>query len=250
MPVLSPGPVLNKPLLPAWLLLVCLLLAACEDDAPAPVRRVPLDTTAVVSGRASGQAAGASASLAPTGTTRALPSSELHLDRTEAFYTVTGSSTRALLDDLVRHGPRIGSERHFGRTSWTARWNFTYEEPAGGATPAHPCRMHRVDVYMDVEVTLPRWEVPSSASPTLQRNWQSFADALAFHEREHQESTISAGRRVVRALEDLQAPSCAALKEKANTTARTIIEEARAYNRRYDERTGHGRTQGARWPLY
>ena len=234
----------------AAFLSVLLVLSACgKTDAPPSDSLSSSGTTAPsATGHASGQAAGASPAPEETTLPPARPS-ELHVNRTETFYDVTGRTARALLEDLTQRGPRIGSERHFGRTSWTARWNITYEEPTASSSPPAPCRMRRTDVYVDVEVTLPRWESPSDTPEALRREWKSFSEALAFHEREHQESIISAGRRVLEALKHLEAPSCAALKEKANTKARSIIEKARQYNRRYDERTHHGRTQGARWPL-
>lgn len=225
--------------------LIALLLAAC---GPAETDRAPRRTAP--GGSASGQAAGAPSTTAPADTSSSArttaPSSELHVNRTETFYDVTGRSERALLRDLTRRGPRVGAERRFGRTAWTARWEIAYHEPAPGSDA--PCRMRRADVYLDVQVTLPRWNAPAEAPAALRRNWSSFTDALAFHEREHRESIVSAGRRVVRALEGLKAPSCAALEEQAHTEAQAIVEEARAYNRRFDERTDHGRTQGARWP--
>jgi predicted secreted Zn-dependent protease len=225
----------------ATLLGMALLLAACGPTDRAPRR-------ASAGGPASGQAAGSSpASPSDTSaTSAAAPSSELHVDRTERFYDVTGRTEQALLRDLTQRGPRVGAARRFGRTAWTARWEIAYARPPAGSDA--PCRMRRADVYLDVVVTLPRWDAPDEAPAALQRDWASFTDALASHEREHRESIVSAGRRMVRALEKLQAPSCTALKEKAGAKARAIIEEARAYNRRFDERTDHGRTQGARWP--
>ncbi|PSQ83866.1 MAG: hypothetical protein BRD44_02980 [Bacteroidetes bacterium QS_7_67_15] len=239
------------PLPRALALLLAVLLAACgggERSASSPQALDASAETTSTSGRASGQAAGASARPAPGDTASAAAStSELHVNRTETFYTVTGRTEQALLRDLVQHGPRSDGARHFGRTSWTARWEIVYEQASRPAREA-PCRIRRADVYLDVEVTMPRWNAPSNAPAALRRDWSSFLDALAFHEREHQESIISAGRRVARALEDLTATSCSALEEKADTQARSIIEEARRYNRRFDERTRHGRTQGARWP--
>jgi predicted secreted Zn-dependent protease len=235
------------------------LVSACGrsgDGSPAPARG-DSTRTASASGRASGRAAGASARSASADTAAASSSAEtggaskLHVDRTETFYDVTGRTERAILRDLARRGPHgDGGERHFGRTAWTARWEVVYEQPRSGDQPVRdaPCRMRRADVYLDVEVTLPRWTDSERAPAALRRKWSSFRDALAFHEREHQESIISAGRRVKRALSDLTASSCSALEEKAGARARSIIEEARRYNRRFDERTRHGRTQGAQWP--
>lgn len=231
---------------PAALLLVALLLAACGNEtAPAPQGRVAAS--------ANGPAREATAPTDQSGSgekgrarSGQRPSSELHVNRTETFYDVTGRSARALLHDLTRRGPRVDDGRAFGRTSWTARWEVTYARPTGESNA--PCRMRHADVHMEVEVTLPRWNAPDGAPEALRHDWNNFIDALALHEREHRESIVSAGRRVVRALEELEAPSCPALKDKAGATARPILEEARAYNRRYDERTGHGRTQGARWP--
>lgn len=218
-------------------------LAACATPGDRPP---PTATDSV-----SGQAAGAPVRSSAEDTTLPARPSKLHVNRTETFYDVTGRDPRALLLDLQRRGPRIGKRRHFGRTRWTARWEIEYARPVrsdGTEAPGRACHMRRADVHLDVEVTLPRWNAPPAAPAALQHSWSSFIDALAFHEREHQESIVSAGRRATRALERMQAPTCAALKEKANARARQIIEESRAYNRHYDERTGHGRTQGARWP--
>lgn len=245
---------LKRTAVPA-VLLALLALAACRDAGNSPAPAAPDSASA----SASGQAAGAPAKPLPTKRTPAehpsadasMPArpSELHVDRTKMFYSVTGRSARGLLRDLVQRGPRVDSTPHFGRTSWTARWEGEYEQPLkADGNRAGPCQMSRTDVYLEVEITLPRWNTPSDVSATLQRDWNAFIDALAFHEREHRESIISAGRRLMRVLDRMQAPSCAALKDKAHRRAHEIIENARDYNRRYDERTDHGRTQNAVWP--
>jgi predicted secreted Zn-dependent protease len=159
-------------------------------------------------------------------------SSKLHVNGSKAYYAVTGTSARALWRDIQRRAPRDDAELAVGLTSTSTRLEKTYERSPGG-----PCRMQRVDVYVDTEVTLPRWDVPSGAPAGLRRRWRDFADAVARHERTHERIGVRAGRRLRRSLDGMQAPSCDALRRKARQRANEILQQAEAQNRRFDERS-------------
>lgn len=192
------------------------------------------DTGGVGTDRGSGEALGSRGLRDSSRSSRGAASSsspKLHVNRTNTFYDVTGANARALWDDIERKGPRLGSELAIGLTSANTHWEKAYE-PA----PSGSCRVRRVKVRVDIEVTLPRWKNSADGPRGLRERWRAFVEAVTRHERRHQEIAISAGRRLRHVISVMKAPSCARLRRRASRRAREILREANARQQRFDER--------------
>ena len=97
--------------------------------------------------------------------------------------------------------------------------------------------------------TLPRWVDRSVGSSALQTRWDEFITALELHEEGHRDIAVEAAARIEQAIKTMGARgSCRELEQAANALGRSIVEDCQREQEEYDNRTGHGRTQGAIFP--
>lgn len=157
-------------------------------------------------------------------------------------YTVGGGQAQEVLDELMTEGPTVRGEAFFGLTK--AEMDIRYlPADVGGA-----CELRDVRVRLFLTVTLPQWEAPPGVSPALARDWRTFQRALEQHEREHQRIAEDGADALYRALAGLRRGSCAEAEADGRRRVNRIQIEIEASHRRFDDETGHGRTEGAVWP--
>jgi predicted secreted Zn-dependent protease len=157
------------------------------------------------------------------------------------YIDVTGNSRRDLIDALDRRSVDDGTgKRFYGHTRWELRWNFNVASDGGD------CRVGSVSAQLDVHTSIPRWNPPANADPSLVRRWNAFVDALRVHEDGHRDIAIEAAREITQRIEAVQPTTkCETLKRTVTIRANTLLDEYREKGRRYDRETDHGRTQGA-----
>ena len=209
--------------------------------APPPVEMVSVDSL-----RAAAAALGpADEGPPPPASGRApipdRPAVEVHLTNTS--YAVTGGTAREILYSLLESGPREGGDVFFGLTETELDVRYDPHEISGG------CIIEDTEVDLRVVVTLPEWIPTAEADPALNRDWGRFRRALAGHENRHRAIALGGAEAAYRAVAGLYRSSC----EEAVTEARRRLEglgvEVSAAHRRYDDETGHGKSEGASWPL-
>jgi predicted secreted Zn-dependent protease len=101
-------------------------------------------------------------------------------------------------------------------------------------------------VRTTVVITLPRWIPGHPVQPELVAQWQKVITGLRTHERGHLQLAQAATAEVQRRLVALRGcDTQEELETLARQTMNDTIEEFRTRERKYDEVTGHGRTQGA-----
>jgi predicted secreted Zn-dependent protease len=214
------------------LALALLSLAACAHD-----ERWPGDATA---------RAPAEAALATEEHTAPAPVEARVVVHTRLRpYDISGSSELELRAAMDRLGPDdpVDGTPYAGFTRWTIEWTYDY---GGNATA---CTLTRVRVVAAVQITLPRWRGVGSADPDLAGEWRRFVAALQRHENGHAKIATTGARRIARLLGSLPSfPSCARLERAADTTGARVLAKTRRAETAYDEWTGHGETQGARFP--
>ncbi len=154
------------------------------------------------------------------------------------FYDVEGTTAPELLASIRRERPR--SYRYFAQTAWNVTWRAEWN--------GDPCRVRWADIRATIVVTMPRWKAPPDAPPGLVEDWNRMVRALSIHEAGHVENAREAEREVRRALMGVTAPSCNMMTLRTRQAAQWVLDGARLRDRRYDERTRHGWTQGAVWP--
>ena len=149
--------------------------------------------------------------------------------------TSTDPRTAISAASPIREGGRI----FHGYTRWFVNWRFDWR-----TAPGH-CRISAVRTRVDVHYTLPEIRRPPRDAGERTRV-SRYLSALTAHEQGHADIAIDAARRIEAAiLATPPQPDCARLEQAANARGHAIIQDARATERAYDARTGHGRTQGA-----
>lgn len=157
------------------------------------------------------------------------------------YYDIWGSTVRALLWQISRHGPEgPDGNRYAAFTDWEVTWHYQRRESE------NECRVERASVTLRVVITLPRWRNRESAPALLGEKWQRYLDALQVHEAGHLDFAVRAAteiRQQLVALEPL--PTCEELEARVNTTCEAILRSYWALETAYDSTTNHGVTQGA-----
>jgi predicted secreted Zn-dependent protease len=145
---------------------------------------------------------------------------------------VTEEELRAQLDEL---GP-IDSSGYKGDAlaEWLVSWNW----PGYGSDN---CDLSEAEVSYTVEVIFPRWMPPEDAPNNLIIKWFNYTYRLAKHEKGHVDYVVANYQSVLEAIKD-------ATCETADRAAESALDPLRAFDLEYDRQTGHGATQGARFP--
>lgn len=158
-------------------------------------------------------------------------------------YLVVGFTAAQLRMVLAARGP-VRAGRHFAAfTDWRVGWRYRVEDQG------QHCRIAEVAVDVSIQTVIPQWEPPRSAPASLVAGWDAFVSALELHERGHADIARGAGERVrtmLLTLPTFQARE--ALDDAAAAAAQAALRDACAMDEKYDAETGHGRSQGARFP--
>jgi predicted secreted Zn-dependent protease len=158
-------------------------------------------------------------------------------------YEVRGRTAKELKDGMKRLGPRRGGRRFFGYTNWKVTWKTFF------ATRGEEWAISSFDVYVDVTTILPYWNHSEfGADPELVERWDQFLRALEAHEKDHRRLGLEAASAVERRLWGLRGENTLDDLEAAiHAAAVEAIDGYRETERRFDENTRHGKTEGARF---
>lgn len=177
----------------------------------------------------------------PTLNVPASPATGVRLRQDVTQYEVTGTSVpelRASIHTRARLQPdRTGFA---GYTRWSLSWRY-----ARSTMGPRGCTPDGVQVELELAVRFPTWADSASADASLRSEWQRYLAALKAHEANHAASALRGANRLARALRMMVAPSCGMLQLEGQKRAADIISAIREENRRYDETTRHGATEGA-----
>jgi predicted secreted Zn-dependent protease len=160
------------------------------------------------------------------------------------YYDIAGTTAPALRAQMEARGPGGRGSSHYDATSdWNIAWSHSSTPGPDG------CAIGKVSVRTKVTLTMPRWTPAADAPQALRDRWNVFTAALIVHEEGHRQIAIEHGREIFRSLEALPPePSCDALKDSAESTAKQLMDRLRREDELYDARTRHGLNQGTRFP--
>lgn len=182
----------------------------------------------------------------PVSQSPALSESHLPIDVHYRFYPVAGTTAAELRSQMIQQSPVRAAEGHTfdALTNWSVHWNFNFNRT--GKT----CAARSIRTHVDILFTLPQWKKPQYASPQLQAEWDYYMQALKLHEEGHKKNGVDAAQSVMQALRQLpDYPDCRQLEKAAKETADRVIAAHNQRDVEYDRATGHGRTQGAVFPI-
>jgi predicted secreted Zn-dependent protease len=157
-----------------------------------------------------------------------------------------GGATAAEIDTAMRTwGPvdPLGGYHWFALTEPLFDWRYSCPCGEGG------CVTGPVTVYLTVSYTFPRWAASSGADPALAAQWTAFEAALIEHEHGHGALAAECAWSLGEAFAALPpAVTCAALDAAVLSASQDVFATCREAQRRYEDQTDHGRTQGVIWP--
>jgi predicted secreted Zn-dependent protease len=156
-------------------------------------------------------------------------------EATIIYYDIEGATEGELRDQLNELGP-VDSSGYKGDA--VTEWHISWDWPGFGS---EDCNLSEADVSYTVEVLFPRWTAPDDASNNLVIKWFNYTYKLAKHEKGHVDYVVDNYQIV---LEAIKGATC----ETADAAAEAALEPLRAFDLEYDSQTGHGATQGARFP--
>ena len=156
---------------------------------------------------------------------------------TVLYYDVHGRTFDELRADMRRLGPKVADSSFVGETRSPMRWSWRLESANG------TCSIRDVTVFMNAQITLPRWTAPADTEPGLATEWARFVAALETHEAGHKDISAKAGSEIVTRLRGLSG-LCSQINTRAGDLARVIVEKASDDQKKYDAVTRHGLTQG------
>jgi predicted secreted Zn-dependent protease len=163
---------------------------------------------------------------------------EPRLETSFRYYSVWAASSSELLASLNRASPvRHSGNLYHGYTESQIRWNFWWR------TENQLCSIDRVEVFVDITMTLPRLEDSPAA---VHEVWERWYPNLVRHENGHRDNALAVARRIEDGIRALPAQSdCRTLEERANALGTRLLTELRSNDRDYDRRTNYGESQGA-----
>ena len=174
---------------------------------------------------------------------------KLTVKREIQFYDIRGRTLNDLRKAMATQGPlnSDGKTRFDGRTDWTLQWTYKWD-----SKPAKQAGLYRLSEWtVDVKssIIFPRWVELDEANPLEQRRWKIYLARLKLHENGHAKLAELAGDAANKAFANIKVyPSSAKLKEAVRLKAQEILKLHRAMDQEYDQKTDHGKKQGARFP--
>lgn len=183
------------------------------------------------------------AGLAIASAAPAVPA-EIRHTAERSYYDVVGDSAETLRAQIEALRPR-GEDggRYDAYTRWKLEWRYLYREQRDG------CRRASFRTYLTTTIHLPRWQAPPGVAPDLVQRWEAYVAALDRHERHHEALAIEAAEAVEREVGTIEhAADCKTLEAEVNAAGEAVVEDYKARQRAYDIETGHGRTEGVRFP--
>jgi predicted secreted Zn-dependent protease len=151
------------------------------------------------------------------------------------YYDVSGSTEGEIREQLnALASVDENGYRGDALTSWEIHWMWD-----GYGTES--CDLSSVTATYDVRVRFPRWNPPQDASRELIVKWNTYIRALAEHEKVHVDNVVASLPYVITAI---RGATC----DTAEARAQGVLAGIRQFDIDYDERTGHGETQGAIFP--
>ena len=146
------------------------------------------------------------------------------------YYKINGSTETDLAKEIQSKGP----EGYAGYTNWYIRWGwpgFDREE----------CDLTKAWITAKVSLTMPSWVPPADAPEDLIQNWNRFSQALNVHEQGHVNNVVKALPLLQKAIQNSDCIT-------ADSAANQVLDKLRGWDVQFDDKTDHGRTQGAVFP--
>ena len=121
------------------------------------------------------------------------PTVTLTTTRATTYYSVRGTTTNKIFEDIKAHGLNEQDGKHAeGLTSAKSEMALkALETSALYTSEGALCTPESVTITLDLLVTLPRHERPNDLSNDLRERWQQFVEGVAVHEQHHVDIAVN-----------------------------------------------------------
>jgi predicted secreted Zn-dependent protease len=158
-------------------------------------------------------------------------------------YTVRGSTVAAVRDDMTTKNWGQNPGAYDATVKWNLHWTWRHDPSGPGR-----CMLVSPIVTLELSYWFPSWDPPEAPSAELKAQWAAYIDALQRHELGHRNVAVSAANAILRAFQDgFPGPTCEEAEAAAAACIRGILAAHGDLDRRYDDVTRHGATQGAQF---
>jgi len=164
---------------------------------------------------------------------------QLEVERTP--YTVRGSTAAAVRQDMTAKSDVEKPGEYDATVKWNIHSAWLHDSRGPGG-----CVLVSPMVSLKLSYWFPSWEPPEAPSAELKAQWAAYIDALQRHELGHRNVAVSTANAILRAFQHgFRGPTCKEAEAEAAACIRGILAAHGDLNKRYDDVTGHGATQGA-----
>lgn len=168
----------------------------------------------------------------------ALSMAEVSVSEKYQYYVVFPESKSAIARELLNKSPiKENDQVFFGYAHSYIRWHFNWKYNS------ERCWITSVSTVLETTYTLP--ELGNNV-PSVNNVWRQWFPNLERHEKGHHEIAVSIAERIDQKILTMPAyPNCRQLEQKANQIGHGLIAEMDKLNKKYDQDTNHGETEGA-----
>jgi predicted secreted Zn-dependent protease len=160
------------------------------------------------------------------------------------YYPVYGNTVQEIQNQL---SGALGTDKDNTPVTAYASWDLNWEYPKIKTT--HSCTMGRpITMLLDVDYTMPQWNVEENVSTDLKNRWDRFYKQLTIHEEGHIQIALDTAYETLKQFYALPSfPTCTELDDAAFIIGRDLKYAAWDKGDLFDDTTNHGYTQGARF---
>lgn len=166
------------------------------------------------------------------------------LPTTYRKYEVRGFSTDELTASLLAKTPIVDEQNHAwgGQCRWNIKWEFRYDKAA------QRCAIASFNLRLISVIDVPTWVNRSAAPLLVQQAWDRYDRALRRHEEAHRNTGVAAIYEMARQIRAIGSyPDCAMLDQQISLVGNQVDADFRAKDKKFDDDTDHGRTQGVHY---
>jgi predicted secreted Zn-dependent protease len=160
------------------------------------------------------------------------------------YYEIRGNNERELRNQMCRNGCAFNDGKKYDSlTTWYVKLDYGYDRAAKA------CAADSVKVDVAINIRYPKWVKTDAAPPQLVAKWDNYMKNLVKHENEHRDMAVMAATELSKAVAALPpASSCTDLDREVRALSRERLEKLNADEKRLDDTTSHGKTEGAIFP--
>jgi len=158
-------------------------------------------------------------------------------------FTVRGSTVAAVREDMTAKSWVEKPGAYDATVKWNVHASWTHDTTGPGG-----CILVFPIVALKLSYWFPSWDPPEAPSAELKAQWAAYIDALQRHELGHRNVAVSAANAILRAFQHgFPGPTCKEAEAEAVACLRGILAAHHDLDKRYDDVTRHGATQGAQF---